>query len=247
MTLIADLVNLHQFDSQVRALRTRLDAAEHFVSVQEKQCGQLLGRLDEVKSQIRQHQATAGNHEAESGSVKARLDTLRDQLNTSTNPKQYAAVLSELKSLQSQRDEIDEQTIAQLDKVTELQGKLGDIEKSISDRQRVVDSAHVELKTCRSEVGARLSELDRERTDASKRIPARELELFNRAADLYEGEAMAELVAIDVRLREYVCGACNMELPREKYATLASNPNVAVTCTSCHRILFMSTLSSAVA
>ncbi len=224
----------------------RLESAEHFVAVQEKHRVQLVGRLEEMKSQIRQHQATAGNHEAESGSVKNRLETLREQLNQSTNPKQYAAVLNELKLLQTQRDAIDDLTIAQLDKVQESQGKLAEIEKLLTERVKVIEAGQTELKTCKGEVGARLSELDRERTVASQRIPQRDLVIFNRAADLYEGEAMAELVAIDVRLREYVCGACNMELPPEKYAALASNPNVAVTCTSCHRILYMTEVNSSV-
>lgn len=246
MTLIADLVRLHQVDSQVRALRSRLDSSEHYVALQEKQRLLLAARIDEIKSQIRQHQATGVNHEAESGSVKARIDSLRNQLNNSTNPKQYAAVLNELKLLQTQRDEIDELTIDQIQKTDDLQVKLVEVERLYSERIKVSDAGKVELNTCRGEVGARLGELDRERTVAASKIPQRDLDTFNRAADLYDGEAMAELVAVDARRREYSCAACNMELPVEKFASLSSNPNISVTCTSCHRILFLSQVSSAV-
>lgn len=245
MTLIADLVSLHQVDSQVRALRGRLDSAQNYVTMQERQRGVLQGRLDEVKSQTRQHQATAANHEAESGSVKARIETLRTQLNTSTNPKQYAAVLNELKVLQAKRDEIDEATLTQLQKVEELQEKFVELERLLDERARVLSAANAELEICRGEVGSRLAELNAERGSAAARIPQRDRDAFNRVADLYDGEAMAELVAVDARAREYVCGVCNMELPKEKYASLASNPNAAVTCTSCHRILFISATSSA--
>lgn len=246
MTLIADLVSLHQVDSQVRALRSRLDSAEHYVALQEKQRLLLNGRMEETKSQIRQHQATGVNHEAESGSVKARIDTLRNQLNTSTNPKQYAAVLNELKLLQTQRDEIDELTIDQIQKADDLQIKLLELERLTTERVNVRDAGKAELNTCRAEVGTRLGELDRERTVAASKIPQRDLDIFNRAADLYDGEAMAELVAVDARRREYSCAACNMELPVEKYASLASNPNLSVTCTSCHRILYLAQVSTAV-
>lgn len=246
MTLIADLVSLHLVDSQVRALRSRLDSAEHYVALQEKQRLLLSSRMDETKSQIRQHQATGVNHEAESGSVKARIDTLRNQLNTSTNPKQYAAVLNELKLLQTQRDEIDELTIDQIQKTDDLQTKLVELERLSVERVKVRDAGQAELNTCRGEVGSRLGELDRERTVAAAKIPQRDLDIFNRAADLYDGEAMAELVAVDARRREYSCAACNMELPVEKYASLASNPNLSVTCTSCHRILYLGQVSSAV-
>jgi predicted nucleic acid-binding Zn-ribbon protein len=239
MTLLGDLVCLHQVDCQVRALRGRLEAAERHLALQNRQRQELLGRIEEVKSQIRQQQASGTNHEAESGALKVRIETLRGQLNQSTNPKQYAAILNELKVLQSQRDGVDELALAQFQKAEELAGKIAELDAKLKERVGVCDAARREIETCTSEVGARLSELDRERNDASSKIPKRELDIFDRVADLYDGEAMAELVAVDVRRREYVCGACNLELPPDKYATLASNPNVVVTCTSCHRILYM--------
>ncbi len=246
MTLIADLVSLHRVDSQVRALRGRLESAQHYVSMQERQRLLLQGRLDEIKSQTRQYQATAANQEAESGTIKARVESLRTQLNTSTNPKQYAAVLNELKVLQSKRDEVDDSTLAQLQKVEELQAKLLEIEKLLAERIQVKAAGSVELEICRAEVGSRLAELDAERTAAAARIPQRDRDAFNRVADLYEGEAMAELVAVDVgKERDYVCGVCNMELPKDKYAALASNQNIAVTCTSCHRILYIQEAAAA--
>lgn len=247
MTLLGDLVSLHQVDCQVRALRGRLDTAERHFKSQERLQQELAGRLAEVKSQIRQHQATAANHEAEGGSIKTKIETYRSQLNQSTNPKQYAAILNELKVLQAQRDEIDTLELAQLQKADDLAVKLTELETKVSERVTLCESAKKEIGVCRGEVGTRLGELDRERTDASARIPKRELDVFDRVADLYEGEAMSELVAVDVRRREYVCGVCNMELPPDKYATLASNPNVVVTCTSCHRILFMPQVGSAIA
>lgn len=239
MTLIADLVTLHQVDCQVRALRSRLESAENHLAIQERQKKDIQTRLDECKAQIRQHQAHAANHEAESGSVKARIESLREQLNQSTNPKQYSALLNELKLLQSKRDEIDELTLAQLAKAEELQAKVGELDAKVTHRATLCAAARNEIETCRSEVGARLSELDRERTVASSKVPKSELVKFDRVADLYDGEAMAELVAVDARRREYVCGACNMELPPDRYATLVSNQDIVVECSSCHRILFM--------
>ncbi len=245
MTLLGDLVSLHQVDCQVRALRGRLETAERHFKMQDGKQQELATRLAEVRSQIRQHQATAANLEAEAGCLVAKIELFRTQLNQSTNPKQYAAILNELKTLQDQRDGIDETALAQLHKAEDLAAKVTELDAKIAERITLRDAARKEIETCRSDVGARLGELDRERTDASARIPKRELDIFDRVADLYEGEAMSELVAVDVRRREYVCGACNMELPPDKYATLASNQNVVVTCTSCHRILYMPQVDTA--
>jgi len=207
MTLIADLVSLHHVDSQARALRSRLEAAQRHKTIQERQGAQLHTRIDEVRAQIRHHQSAAANHEAESGSVDARVESLRQQLNASTNPRQYSVILAEMKTLQGKRDEIDELALAQMQKAEELQTKLAEIEQQAAERAKVVDVAQAEFETCRGEVAQRLASLEQERATAAARVPRGELEAFTRAADLYDGEAMAELVTIDARRREYVCGA----------------------------------------
>ena len=43
-----------------------------------------------------------------------RIDRLRGELNQSGNTKQYNAILQELKQLESQKDQLEEQTLAQI-------------------------------------------------------------------------------------------------------------------------------------
>jgi predicted nucleic acid-binding Zn-ribbon protein len=239
MSLIENLVSLHRVDSQVRALRGRLDSATTYLKSQERQHADACARRDELRSQIRQMQATAVNLENESNAIRDRIEALRDELNKSTNQKTYSTILAELKMLQEKRDEADERALAQLGKVEEAKAKLVEVEALAAQRQELLESATKERDQCQADVGDRLAELERERAQAASHVPAKELDLFNRAAEVHEGEAMAEIVATDARRREYVCGACNMELPPEKYAVLSTNPNAAVVCVSCKRILFM--------
>lgn len=239
MTLIANLVSLHRVDSQVRALRGRLDSAARYLASQERQLGEASARRDELRSQIRQMQATAANLENESNAIRDRIESLRAELNKSTNQKAYSSILAELKVLQEKRDEADERALAQMAKVDEAKSKLAEHEGLAAQRQELRDAAAREHAQCTADVSDRLAELERERDAAARQVPAKELDLFNRAADVHEGEAMAEIVATDARRREYVCGACNMELPPEVFAVLSTNPNAAVACVSCKRILFM--------
>jgi predicted nucleic acid-binding Zn-ribbon protein len=233
MSLIENLVSLHRVDSQVRALRGRLDSATTYLKSQERQHADACARRDELRSQIRQMQATAVNLENESNAIRDRIEALRDELNKSTNQKTYSTILAELKMLQEKRDEADERALAQLGKVEEAKAKLVEVEALAAQRQELLESATKERDQCQADVGDRLAELERERAQAASHVPAKELDLFNRAAEVHEG------VATDARRREYVCGACNMELPPEKYAVLSTNPNAAVVCVSCKRILFM--------
>ena len=103
MSLIENLVSLHRVDSQVRALRGRLDSAKTYLKSQERQHSDACARRDELRSQIRQMQATAVNIENESNAIRDRIEALRGELNKSTNQKAYATILSELKLLQEKR------------------------------------------------------------------------------------------------------------------------------------------------
>ena len=70
-------------------------------------------------------------------------------------------------------------------------------------------------------------------------LPDRALEVFNHSADLNDGETMAEIREVNRRHREYVCGACNVELPFNTVVLLTNNSEELVQCVGCQRIMYI--------
>jgi predicted nucleic acid-binding Zn-ribbon protein len=239
MALLDNLLTLHRVDSQVRALRTRVTSAETYFNAQEKQLALLARQRTELETQIKQLLANVHALEVDQAEATARVEKLRAELNTSTNDKQYKAILNELKSLELHRDEVVKRAVEEMQRAEDTKKRLDLHEATTAERTKIRDVARNQLDECMKEVGERLAELERERARAADLVPERERKLFDKVADETEGESMAEITVVSMRHREFACGACNIEVPFETYARLASNSNEAVQCRACTRILFL--------
>jgi uncharacterized protein len=239
MALLDNLLTLHRVDSQVRALRTRVTSAETYLNAQDRQLALLARQKTELETQLKQLQASVHALEAEQSTANERVERLRVDLNTSTNDRQYKAILNEMKLLEGQRDDIVKRAIEEMQRVDETKKRLETHGATIVERQKVREVAKGKYDECMKDVGERLAELEAERGRAADLIPERERKLFDRVAEETEGESMAEIAIVSLRHREFACGVCNIEVPFETYARLSSNSNEAIQCKACTRILFL--------
>ena len=239
MALLDNLLTLHRVDSQVRALSSRVESAKTYLAAQEKQLALLEKQKGELETQSRQLQASVHALEVEQTSATERVNKLRAELNTSTNDKQYKAILHEMKVLETQKDEIVKRAVEEMQRVEETKKRLEVHLATIAERIKIRDVAKSKLSECEGDVGDRLAELKAERDRAADLIPERDRKVFDRVADLTEGQTMAEVTIVDLRHREFACGECNIEVPYETYARLSSNAESVIQCKACARILYL--------
>jgi uncharacterized protein len=239
MTLIENLLNLYRVDMQVRALRSRLEAAQRYLAAQVKQLDDLNRTLEELQRRKRHHQASSGNLETEVRGLDQRIEKLREELNAASTNKQYNAFLTELNTLKVEKRKVEDRALLEMEQIETLDAQLTDVRSRLGERQRVRDVAQSQLEQRQADIGERLAELEREREQAAANVPARELDVFESVADQFEGEVMSPVEEINRRHREYACGSCHMHLPFEKVSLLLSSGESIVRCTACGRILHM--------
>jgi uncharacterized protein len=239
MTLIDNLLNLYRVDTQVRGLRGRLESAQRYLAAQERLLNDLLMQRDELSSRKKQMQATIANLESEIAAQDAKLEKFRKDLDTAATSKQYSAVLSEMNTVKADRSRVEDRMLEELERVEQTDRDLETISEQIAEREKVRTIARQQLEEKQSDVGQRLAELERERVEAASAIPASELDAFEKLSEDFEGEAMAEVLVIDKRRREYACGACHMHMPFEQISVLKGGADRVVHCTACRRILYM--------
>jgi predicted nucleic acid-binding Zn-ribbon protein len=239
MALVDSLLTLYRVDSQVRGLRSRLDSAQRYFRTQEDQLTALMQQQQEMHTRKRQVQAALATLELEIKSIDERLEKLRGDLNSAPNNKQYTAVLTELNTVKASRTALEDRVLSHMEQLETIEAQFATIDGQIAERTKVRDLANSQYEERKTDVGARLSELEHEHEKAAAVIPANVLQVFEEVADLHEGEAMAAVEEIDRKHREYACGACNMHLPFEPVSKLSSKTDMLVRCAACGRLLFL--------
>jgi predicted nucleic acid-binding Zn-ribbon protein len=242
MSLIANLRALHLVDSQVRGIRTRFENAEGELKRHEVQLANLTASRRELEAQLRQLQAAVGNLELEDKGFQERLNHIRTELNNSSNSRQYNALRDELKVIEGKRDELAERILAQMENVEKVKATLATGAGPLADRTKLRDMAKAALAEAKGEFGGRLAELEAQRERAAAMLTAEVREAFDEAAEQNDGEALAEVQVVSLHHREFACGGCNAELPRDAYSRVAAQGDDVVTCLNCGRILYMDQL-----
>jgi len=239
MSLTEDMLKLYRVDAELRGLRKRVDSAGKYYEAQKRQLDEVAQRLQDLRTHKRHVQARISNLETEGSQFDAQLEKFRADLNSSVTNKQYAAVLTELNTVKAARGKVDDAILEELEQTEQIDKEIQAVTQQMAERSKMCDVAEAQLNGRRQDVGAKVKELEGKREEAASAVPPRELAVFNEMADVYEGEAMADVEEIDRRHREFACGACNMHLPFEQVVSLMSPSAELVRCPACGRILYM--------
>lgn len=239
MPLIENLLALYTVDRQVRSLRARVESAQIYLRVQEKQIADIDIERTEVEQQLKQRKSNIALIETETGSIDDRIVHLREELNNASNDKQYSALLAEVNTLKERRKAFEEEELLEMASAEELEGRLDEIQGRWDERQKVLASAKQDLETRENEVSEQLTELEYERDTAAALIPEATLEQFDTIADDFDGEAMAAIEVLDQKRKEYGCTSCSLQIPLDSITKILGHPDDIVTCVSCDRILYL--------
>lgn len=239
MSLQEDLRKLFLLDSQLRGLRSRLDGATSRQQKQAAKLAQLQQQRKELLDQTKHVQVTASSVEKQSQEMEARITTLRNQMNSVKNNKEYSALLVEVNTLKNDKGKVEEEALTHLTKVDELKKQAEELDTKITDQAKLVTISESEVVACKTELGTQLEELTAKRDEAAALVNPEALTTFNKLANRYDGEAMAAVFEENRRTMEYSCAGCYIGLPIERINRLMRRPDEVVCCTSCGRILFL--------
>jgi predicted nucleic acid-binding Zn-ribbon protein len=195
--------------------------------------------LSENELRLKQNKSNIAVAETETGSIDARVERLREDLNKAVNDKEYKALLAEVNTLKDQRKAFEDEMLIEMASVETLDTTLVEITAKIDERKKITKVAEKELHVRQDEIAEQLAELEKERATAASVIPADILEDFDEIADDYEGESMASIEIIDKKRKEYSCNSCSLHLPLESIVQLMASNDTIVKCGQCDRILFL--------
>ena len=151
--------------------------------------------------------------------------------------KEYSALLVEANTLKDDKSRMETEALEQLAQVDELAAKLQAVTTNVAEQEKLVTFSRDEIVDANAEVADSLAQVKAEREEAVKEVPVDVMRLYDRMADAYEGEALAEILEESRRHLEYSCGGCYTIIPYERVNAVISSIDEITSCPSCNRIL----------
>ena len=231
------LLAVFKVEQKLRGLRSRLDAAERFLSEQESQLAKNTQQLESLASQHRQVAASTKENEDEIARIDARVEKLREEMNTARTNKEYQAFLVEVNGLKIERGRVEEEILALLEKSEAIKAEIEKIEHDRDERDSVRKIAKKDRDTRNKEIEGRVKELMSERDELASEVQPRILSDLERLLREREDEAMASIEVLDRKRHEISCSSCMMTLPIEVLSTLLSGR--LTLCSNCGCFLYI--------
>lgn len=207
-------------------LREQFAAARAEVASWEQRRSELEARIGELGASIE-------SAEARSAELLAHRERLEQQLKTVIAPREAEALMQEIATIESERDELDDAELGALeeqsavdDQLTELLGGEGEVRA----RARAAAEARVAEE---AEIDARLAELELRRGELRTGLSAPLLSTYDRKRAAL-GVAVARLVGKQ-------CQGCHLELSAAEIDTVKDEAaDTGVTdCPDCGRLLIV--------
>jgi len=232
------LVNLFQAERDLRDAQERLDAATKNVRLQQRRLTDASEKLKTLQHTIKEQQAKIANLDLDIKTRDVHIEKLRTQQQTARNNKEYQAFLIEINTGKVDKGKSEEESLKLMESLEKDQATATDLTTTVASEQEKLTTLQAGIgdktKSLQDEV-ARLTPI---RDSLGEKLLPKARDAFARLADRYEGEAMSPLVRPDIRVEEYLCTACHMELVRDVYNRLHTRDDL-VFCTSCGRILYI--------
>lgn len=238
MDVTSKLLKVFLVDKQLRGLQTRLKGSEKFLTEQTALLNQIESKRSVLEGQIRQLTVTAADQEGEVKRLDARMETLREQMNSAQTNKEYKAILTELNTLKAERDRFEQGALEQMAKIDALQAQLSELVAQREERERVRVVAAQDCKTRAAEIKDRVDQLSAQRAEMAAQVPKSAMATLARLLEIRGDEAMARIEVQDRKRHEFTCGSCQMSLPIDAVSGLLVDGKLTP-CVSCGCLLYI--------
>ena len=196
--------------------------------------------LEAKKEEIKLTRVQIDRLELELKEHDAHISKLRAALNTAKTNKEYSTLLTELNMSKADDSKIESQVLDLMKNVETDEVACKEIQTQIDQQKEKLAELRKDTETRACEYETQIKEIQVEWDAAAKKIPPETLEIFERVAETYDGEALAVAGKQNEQVEAFSCGGCFMGLPVEIVNRLMTKDEI-IRCSNCTRILILKT------
>lgn len=234
--MLESLHRLQEIENDIRTIQDKLASKDRVYRAHLKRLAKFEKDAADLGTAIQEAQGQADRFELDRKSQEEQVNRLREALNKAKTNKEYAAVLTELNTHKADNMKMEDTVLTALNQVDELKKSQGENSQAIEKEKIRGQELKKDADALREKYAEELTDLQNKREEAADSIPPAVLQMFDRACERHEGEALAVAVKAHPRRTEYSCGGCNMSIPLETVNSLQVRDDVQQ-CPNCLRIL----------
>lgn len=236
--ILNGLIKLQSVENRLRVVKSKLARCRRSVIFQENQLRTLQSGLEAKKEEIKMTKVQVDRLELELKHRDERIAKYRAALNMAKTNKDYSAILTELNTSKADNSKIENQVLELMKNLEVDQVTCDEIQSQIDEQLGKLEEIRKGTKTKAVDLQTEIDTIQVEWDAAAKDVPADALEVFNRVADTYDGEALAVAGKQEEKNDVYSCGGCFMGMPAEVVNRLMTRDEI-IRCTNCTRIVIL--------
>lgn len=231
------LIRLQSVENRLRAGKAKLTRCRRNVIIQENHIRSLQNALEAKKEEIQLTKVQFGRLELELKTRDGEIAKLRATLNTAKTNKAYAAVLTQLNTSKADNSKIETQVLELLKDIETDEAECKELQKQIDEQKQQLEKLRAESEVLATKYQAEIDQVQAEWEESAKTIPQEALEVFNRVAETYDGQAVVKIER-EEKKETYSCGGCFMGITAESVNLLLTKDDI-IRCPICTRILVL--------
>ncbi len=236
--ILNGLIKLQSVENRLRVVKSKLARCRRAVIFQENQLRTLQGGIEAKKEEAKMAKVQVDRLELELKMRDERIAKYRAALNMAKTNKEYSAILTELNTSKADNSKIENQVLELMKNIEADNATCAEIQTQIDEQMAKLEEIRKNTETKAVDFQTEIDTIQVEWDAAAKDVPADALEVFNRVADTYDGEALAIAGKQDEKVDLYSCGGCFMGMPAEIVNRLMTKDEI-IRCTNCTRIMII--------
>ena len=232
------LVKLQSVENRLRAVKAKLTRCRRNVVIQENQIGSIRNAIAAKKEEIQLTKVQSDRMELDLKSKDEAMTKLRASLNAAKTNKEYAALLTQLNTTKAESSKIETQVLDLLKDIEADDAEIEKLQEQIAEQKQSLEQTRKDAEVLAARYEVEIEEIEKEWRQAANEIPKEQLEIFQRVAETYDGEALAMVEDQGEKTPSYSCGGCFMSITAENVNLLMTKDDV-IRCPNCTRILVL--------
>lgn len=224
------LVTLQNKEVEIRHLEADLAGIDERIDALSEELRSYQEGVTEQEQKLADLKKTYRSNEDEVQMIEVQISKSKEKLSAVKTNKEYQSMLKEIDELNEKLSGIEDQMLADLDRIESYEKELGERKADLADAQSEIQQKQKEIRHKAERQKTELDILSNERNGIWSTLEEKSQQIYEKVKRQGNGTAVAAIV-------DGICQVCRINIPPQLYNELLRMDQLRV-CPNCQRIMY---------